>query len=102
LRKRFNQVTTPEILSKRASIQDKLNAWGFMLKEGMVNIDLIGRLHCPTFIKHWWESNEPIYLDSRAKSGNPNFMADFEYLYYVIKKKYPNLQVEERIKIPRT
>ena len=98
---KYNAATTPELLSKRSSIQDKLNAWGFMLKEDMVSIELIGRLHSPTFIKHWWESNEPIYLDSREKSGNPDFMADFEYLYNAIKKKYPNLQVEERIKTPR-
>lgn len=99
---KYNANTTPELLAKRASIQDQLNAWGFLLKEGMINIGLIGRLHNPSFIQYWWESNKSIYLARREAQGNPDFMSDFEYLYDAVMKKYPKSYVQEVYKIERT
>ena len=99
--RKYNNTTTPELLAKRASIQDKLNSWGFLLKEGVIDIELIGRLHSPSFIQYWWESNEPIYLESRKTQNNPDFMADFEFLYNAVMKKYPNSQVEPKFKLKR-
>jgi hypothetical protein len=98
---KYNVATTPELMAKRASIQDKLNAWGYLLKEGLINIELIGRLHSPSFIQHWWEANKSIYLEVRKAQGNPEFMADFEYLYNAIMKKYPDSQVEPRFLIKK-
>ena len=95
---KYNPDTTPELIAKRAYVQDRLNAWGYLLREGLINIELIGRLHNPSFIQYWWECNEPIFLASRKAQNNPDFMADFEYLYNAIMKKYPDSQVEPRFK----
>ena len=40
---KYNTKTTPELLAKRASIQDKLSAWGFLLREGLIDIESIVR-----------------------------------------------------------
>ena len=99
--RKYNPRTTPELMAKRASLQDKLSAWGFLLREGMIDIEFIGRLHNPSFIQYWWESNEPIYMESRKTQNNPDLWTDFEFLYNAIKKKYPHSQVEPRYKIQR-
>jgi hypothetical protein len=93
---KYNTNTTPELMAKRASIQDKLTAWGFLLREGMIDIEFIGRLHNPSFIQYWWESNKPVYMESRRIQNNPDLWTDFEFLYNAIMKKYPNSQVEPR------
>jgi hypothetical protein len=64
---------------------------GFLLKEGLIDLDFINRLHTPSFIISWWEYNEPIFLDLRKKQNDPTRQADFEYLYKAVKKQYPNI-----------
>ena len=99
--RKYNPQTTPELYAKRASIQDKLTAWGYLLREGVVDIEFIGRMHNPSFIQNWWESNEPIYLESRKIQNNPDLWSDFEFLYKAVMKKYPNSQSEPRFKNQR-
>jgi hypothetical protein len=38
-----------------------------------------------------WEDFSPIIIDGREKMGDPEHLKDFEYLYNIVKKKYPGL-----------
>ncbi|MHA2393459.1 MAG: hypothetical protein ACXAEX_16095 [Promethearchaeota archaeon] len=90
--RKHNWRTTPDLIAKRSSIFAKLNAWGFLLREGLIDLDFLAKHHNPSFIKSWWEYNEPIFLDSRKRTNNPEAHKDFEFLYNAVKKKYPNIK----------
>jgi len=76
---KYNWRTTPELLAKRYTVQSKLDAWGFLLKEGLVDLEFITQLHNRNFIVSWYEALEPIFLDNR-KRGNPESNKGFEYI----------------------
>ena len=88
---RYNPDITPELSAKRATILYHLDSWGYLLREGLVEADLIFRLHPPLSIIRHWEWNEEIILDRRKRRGRPDDRVDFEYLYNVTKSKYPHL-----------
>ena len=94
---RYNWKTTPDIIVKRNSIQNKLSAWGLLLREGLISVDFIGRLFPPSYVITWWERNEPIYLDLRTRTNNPEYMKDLELLYQAFKKRYPNVSSKDTI-----
>jgi hypothetical protein len=89
--RKYNWKTTPDLVAKRNSIQNKLSSWGFLLREGLIDIDFVGRLFPPNYIMYWWEQNEPIYMDTRRISNNPEQFKDLELLYDAVKKRYPNI-----------
>ncbi|MHA2380845.1 MAG: DUF4760 domain-containing protein [Candidatus Thorarchaeota archaeon] len=88
---KYNYLETPELTAKRNSIVGRLNAWGFLLKEGLIELDFISRLHTPSFIISMWERNEPLFLDFRERANDPTIQQDFEYLYNAVKRKYPDI-----------
>ena len=90
---KYNWRTTPELLAKRYTIQSKLDAWGFLLKEGLIDLEFITQLHNPSFIVSWYEALEPIFVDNR-KRGNPESNKEFEYLYKAIKKRHPQTKID--------
>ena len=89
--RKYNWRTTPNLIAKRGHIFAKLNAWGYLLREGLVDLEFLARHHNPSFIKYWWEENEPIFIDQRRRTNNPEAEKDFEFLYDEVKKKYPNV-----------
>jgi len=93
---RYNMVTTPDLVVKRGSVIARLEAWGYLLREGLIDEDFIDRLHMPFMIIRIWESYEPIFLFEREEYGNPEAFKDLEYLYRVVKKKYPNISAETK------
>jgi hypothetical protein len=93
----YNWKKTPEIIVKRSSIQNQLSAWGLLLREGLIDVDFIGRLYPPSYVITWWERNEPIYLDNRKRTNNPEYMKDLELLYQSLKKRYPNVSSKDTI-----
>ena len=96
----YNWRETPEIIVKRNLIQDKLGAWGLLLRERLIDVDFIGRVFPPSYIIAWWELNEPIYQDTRRRTNNPEYLKDLELLYQAIKKKYPTVSSENTIYYP--
>ena len=91
---KYNWKKTPELINKRANINSGLNAWGYLLREGLVDIDFVCRFNTPGWILHWWKTNEPIVMQSRSHN-NPDNSRDFEFLYNAVKKKYPNIDEEK-------
>jgi hypothetical protein len=87
---KYNYEKTPELIAKRSNINSGLNAWGYLLREGLVDIDFVCRFNTPGWIMHWWKTNEPIIMQTRDHN-NPDSNRDFEFLYNAVKKRYPNI-----------
>jgi hypothetical protein len=68
---------------------------GFLLIEGLIDVDFIVRLHQIWLIIRTWESFEPLFLEQRAIG--PEAHKDFEFLYNVVKKKYPHISAETKM-----
>ena len=88
---KYHYLKTPDLTAKRVAVLNNLNAWGFLLREGVIELDFICRLHTPSFIVSLWERNEPLILDNRERARDPEIRKDFEFLYEAVKKKYPHL-----------
>jgi len=88
---KYHYLKTPELTAKRVTVLNMLNAWGFLLKEGVIEVDFICRLHTPSFIINMWERNELLIKDNRERAVDPEIRKDFEYLYNAVKRKYPHL-----------
>jgi hypothetical protein len=82
-------------MAKRSSIISNLNAWGYLLRKGLVDVDFVCRFNTPIWIIRFWKVNEPITLRSRELHNSGQNM-DFEYLYDAVRKKYPNIDENSR------
>jgi len=89
---KFNVEKTPELMAKRSSINSNLSAWGYLLREGLVDVDFVCRFNTPIWIIRWYEIQEPLFHRNRSLH-NPENMKDFEFLYRAVKEKYPHLDV---------
>jgi hypothetical protein len=95
---KYNIKETPELALSRVIVQNTLNHWGFLFREGVIGLEFIERLYNPWHIIRFWESFKPLMLDSRETMGNPQLFSDMEYLYNALKKKYPNLSRDTKFK----
>jgi hypothetical protein len=100
-REKYNYDTTPDLVVKRASVIARLESWGYLLREGLIDEEFIDRLHVPYMIIQIWESYEPLFLLDREDFGNPEAHKDLEYLYRVVKKKYPNISADTKFSFHR-
>ena len=57
---------------------------GVLLHRKLVDVEVIGELFP---VEAGWRKLEPILIDSRKKSGNPEEWQWFEYLYNEVKKR---------------
>jgi hypothetical protein len=91
----YNYSKTPDLTMKQAYFVHNLGFWGFLLSEGLIDMDFIVRLHQPWLIIRTWESFEPLFLDQRVI--DPEAHKDFEFLYRAVKKKYPHISAETKM-----
>ena len=91
---KYHYSKTPELAMKRTHIINNLNFWGYLLREGLVDVDFICRLHTPWFIIKMWERFEPLTIENRKI--DPDDRKDFEYLYDAVKRRYPNISADTR------
>jgi hypothetical protein len=87
---KYNTEKTPELMADRSYVNSGMGAWGFLLREGLVDVDFVCRFNTPSWIISWWEMNEPLFMESRKR--NPDQAKDFEFLYNAVRKKYPNIE----------
>jgi hypothetical protein len=93
---KYSVEKTPEFSVSRAIIQNNLNNWGFLFKEGIIDEDFIDRLYHPWHIINFWETYGVLLLQEREEAGVPALFSDLEYLYNAIKKRHPHLSAETR------
>jgi len=64
---------------------------GVMLREKMIDPDLLYKTFSPRAIISLWEKSEHLVRDNREDNKYTTYMEDFEYLYIETKKRYPDI-----------
>jgi hypothetical protein len=72
-------------------LQDRYNAIGLMLKEKMMDPDLLYQTFTPLQTINFWESIELIVKDYREKTNDTMYHEALEYMYNDAMKRFPNL-----------
>jgi hypothetical protein len=93
---KYNFKDTPELTLSRAIVQNNLNHWGFLYREGIIDENFIDRLYNPWHIISFWENFNSLLLHEREVMGNPEVFKDLEHLYNAMKKKYPHLNKDTK------
>ena len=93
---KYNFLKNRDLLAKQQSIVADLSMWGFLLREGAIGEEFIDRMLTPFHIIWNWEGFEPIFMKEREEFRNPKAYKDFEYLYKVVKKKYPHISKDTK------
>ena len=84
---------SPESRANFDYIVFRYNNVGLLLKQKMIDPDVLYQLFSPRFIMRLWEKTEKLIKNNREKRNFPTHMEAFEYLYHETKKRYPNIIV---------
>lgn len=87
----FNPITDPELFNDMLYIQARYQSIGVMLKEKMIDPDLLYKIYTPNSIVTTWEHYRIKLLSRREEVGDPGMWREFEYLYEETKKRYPDI-----------
>ena len=71
-------------------VQHKYNTVGLLLKEKMIDPNVLYQIKGPRRIMMVWEMIEQIIQDYRELYNEPSFLEPFEYLYNETKKRFPD------------
>jgi len=82
---------SPESRASFNYLQDRYNNIGIMLKEKMMDPDLLYQLFPPLLTIAFWERIEPIIKDYRQRTNDVTYNAALEYMYNDAMKRFPNL-----------
>jgi hypothetical protein len=96
---KYHYSKTPDLANKRVLVINHLSSWGFLLREGLIELDFVTRMHAPWFIIRIWESFAPITIEQR--DIDPEYGKDFEYLYNAVKAKYPQVSADTKFSFDR-
>jgi hypothetical protein len=88
---------SPESRASFNYLQDRYNNVGIMLKEKMMDPDLLYQLFPPLQTIIFWETIEPIILDYRERTDDTMYNAALEFMYNDAKKRFPNLRRRNRV-----
>ena len=72
-------------------VQVRYNGLGVMLKQKMMDPDLLFQVFPTGNIIRFWEKMENIILDYRETTGDVTYNEGFEYLYNEARKRYPDI-----------
>jgi len=75
----------------------RYNNVGLMLKEKMMDPELLFQIFSPRFIMRLWEFSKEVIYDNRTKNNFPTYMAAFEYLYNETKKRFPDIRTAGKV-----
>jgi hypothetical protein len=92
----YDPFKDPELFAEAIFIRNRFQNLGVMLKEGVVDSDLLYKIHTPSSIIITWEHYKPNILARRIENNDPNHMIEFEYLYNETKKRYPEITPTRR------
>jgi len=81
----------PETRANHSFLLTRYQNIGLMLKEKMMDPDLLFQIFNPQFIMRLWEKSENGIKGNRETNNYPTYMDAFEYLYNETKKRYPDI-----------
>jgi hypothetical protein len=85
----------PDDLADHTTVQAFLEGVGVLLKRGFIDIEMVDDL-LSIVVRLYWEKYGSIVQGSREMLGEPKLMADTEYLYREIRKRYDQEQAEPK------
>ena len=89
--KHFNVKENPEAWAYYIYIGIRYNNIGLLLREGLIDPDIVFDIFNPMVIIQLWEKIAPIEKQTRIRNNHPKHYEAFEYLYNEAKKRYPDL-----------
>jgi hypothetical protein len=87
----FNVKENPEAWAYYIYIGIRYNNIGLLLREGLIDPDIVFEIFNPMVIIQLWEKLEPIERETRIRNNHPKHYEAFEYLYNEAKKRYPEI-----------
>ena len=81
----------PELFAEMIFIQARFQSLGIMLKEKIIDPDLLYMIYQPHSILATWEHYRPNVIARREEIKDPNLLKEFEYLYDETKKRFPDV-----------
>ena len=87
----FDPVKDPELFAEMIFIRSRFQNLGAMLREKIIDPDLLFKIYPPNAIMITWEHMKPNIMARRDELNDPTSMSEFEYLYDETKKRFPNL-----------
>ena len=87
----FNVKENPEAWANYIYIGIRYNNIGLLLREGLIDPDIVFEIFNPMVIIQLWEKLEPIERGTRIRNNHPKHYEAFEYLYNEAKKRYPDI-----------
>jgi hypothetical protein len=92
----FNPIEEPENFADMIFLQTRYQNIGLMLKESIIEPDLLFQIYQPDSVLSAWEQYEVNIRYRREFTNDPTYQSGFEYLYVEAKKRYPDISTRER------
>ena len=83
--KKYDSTVNPDHFAKRAQIWYSYNTIGELLRQGIIELDLLNRLSLGPMVITMWERWEHIIRKTRERERGPDLWEGFEYLYNEVK-----------------
>ena len=87
----YDPIKDPELFADMIFIRTRYQSLGVMLKEKVIEPDLLYKIYTPSSILFTWEHYRENVLARRVETNDPNQLSEFEYLYEETKKRYPDI-----------
>ena len=95
-RKKYDSTIDPDGFSRRWQIWQSYENMGYMLHQGIIDIETIYNMIGPTSIVQFWQKFEPIFMEQRTLYNEPHWFRWSEYLTKEIMKYRVNMGLSER------
>ena len=87
----FDIETNPEGWANYIYIGTRYQNIGLLLKEGLIDPDLVFEIFNPMVIIQLWEKIRVVEFETRIRNKHPKHYDAFEYLYDEAKKRFPDI-----------
>jgi len=98
--RKYDSTVNPDNFAKRRMMWIRFEGMGYMLRQGLVDIDTIYNLIGSFAILRLWQKYEPIIKEQRKFYDEPHWYRWWEYLASEISKKRAELGLPENITDP--
>ena len=97
--RKYGRYTNPSAQAKSSSIGQFFEGLGVILKQGLIDIDIVGEL-MSRFVLLYWEKIRPIIMEMRERMNNPEVLLYAEYLYDELLKREERLGHDKELRDP--
>ncbi|MBM3291065.1 hypothetical protein FJY84_00110 [Candidatus Bathyarchaeota archaeon] len=95
-RRKYGQYVNPGVITKIFYVINQFNNLGILLKEGLIDADLLFQLYNPSTVIQIYEKYELIIRTQGIQANgviyDPMSYYGYKYLYAEAKKRYPTLK----------